>query len=39
LEDQGVDGRVTLNCILKKQGVNMWNKFIWLWIELSGGLL
>jgi hypothetical protein len=31
--------RILLKCILKKQGVRMWNGFIWLRTDTSGGML
>jgi hypothetical protein len=28
-EDLGIDGRIVLNCFLKKQDMEMWTGFIW----------
>jgi hypothetical protein len=39
LEDLGIDGKVILKCILKKQDVRMGTKFIFLGIGTSGMLL
>jgi hypothetical protein len=38
-EDIGVDGKIILECILGKQGGNVWTRLIWFRIEASGGLL
>jgi hypothetical protein len=35
----GVDGRILLKCILKKQGVDVWTGFNWLKTRTDGGLL
>jgi hypothetical protein len=34
--DQGVDGRIILRWISKKQGVGVWTGFSWLRIETGG---
>jgi hypothetical protein len=39
LEDVGVEGRIILNQIIKKQDMRMWVEFIWLSIETRSGLL
>jgi hypothetical protein len=39
LEDLDIDDRTMLKWILEKQDGGMWTEFIWLWIEMSGGLL
>jgi hypothetical protein len=39
LEDQGVDGRITLKCILEKWEGGAWTGLIWLRIGTGGGLL
>jgi hypothetical protein len=39
LEDPGVDGKITLEWILGKQGGKVWTGCIWLRIGMSGGLL
>jgi hypothetical protein len=39
LEDLGADGRITFDWNLGKEGVKMWIGFIWLRMEISGGLL
>jgi hypothetical protein len=39
LEDQAIEGRVVLNCILEKWDVRASTAFIWLWIGTNGGLL
>jgi hypothetical protein len=39
LEDVGTDGRTILKLISKKQGVTVWNGFIWLRIRTRSGLL
>jgi hypothetical protein len=38
LDDQGIDGRIIPQCILKKQDGEVWVGFIWLSIETSDGL-
>ena len=38
LENLGVDGRIILNWILKKQECQAWSGFIWLRIGTSSGL-
>jgi hypothetical protein len=38
LGDIGVDGRIVLKRIVKKQGVKMWPGFVWIRIGFSGGL-
>jgi hypothetical protein len=38
-EDLGVHGNIILEWILEKQGGKLWNGFIRLRIETSGGLL
>jgi hypothetical protein len=38
-EDLGTDGRIILEWILEKQGVKVWNEFIWLGMGTSGRLL
>jgi hypothetical protein len=38
LEDLGVDGRVMLECILKKSGRNVWTGLIFVRKGTSGGL-
>jgi hypothetical protein len=39
LEYVGVDGKITLQWILRKLGGKVWNVCIWLRIGTSGGLL
>jgi hypothetical protein len=39
LGDIGVDERIILERILKRQTVRMWTKFIWLRIGTSDGIL
>ena len=39
LEDKGVDGRIPLNWIIRKQGREAWTGLIWFRIGTSGGLL
>jgi hypothetical protein len=38
-EDPGVDERVILKRILRKQGLGVWIGFIWLSIGTGGGIL
>jgi hypothetical protein len=38
-EDLRVDGKIILKWILGKQVEKVWNEFIWLMTETSGGLL
>jgi hypothetical protein len=37
-EDGGVEGRITLKQIVKKQCRSVWTGFIWLKIGTNGGL-
>jgi hypothetical protein len=37
LKDQGVDGKITVEWVLGKQGGNVWTGFICLIIGSSGG--
>jgi len=39
LEDQVIDGRMILNCILNKWDGRVWTGFIWLKTGASGRLL
>jgi hypothetical protein len=39
LEDPGVDGSIILEWILRKEGGNVWTRFIWVSMASSGGLL
>jgi hypothetical protein len=39
LENLGIDGRITSELILEKQGGELWTGFIWLKIGTSGGIL
>jgi hypothetical protein len=39
MEDLGVDGRIILEWILEKKGEKVLSGFIWLRIEVSGGIL
>jgi hypothetical protein len=38
-EDVGVDGKITLEFILRKQGGKVWTGCMWFRIGVSGGLL
>jgi hypothetical protein len=38
LDDLSIDGRITLQCILKNQDGKVWVRFIWLSIKTSDGL-
>jgi hypothetical protein len=38
-EDLGVDGKIILKWILRKQDAGVWTGFIWLRIGTRGGLL
>jgi hypothetical protein len=38
-EDLGTDGRIILVWILEEKGRKVWNRFIWIRIGTSGGLL
>jgi hypothetical protein len=38
-EDQGVDGRIILECVLCKESGKVWTRYIWLRIGIGGGLL
>jgi hypothetical protein len=38
LEEPGVDGRIILEWILRKQGGKVWIGFIWIRIRTSDGL-
>jgi hypothetical protein len=38
LDDLGIDGKITLQCILKKQDGKVWVGFIWLSTEASDRL-
>jgi hypothetical protein len=38
-EDQGVDGKITLEWIVGKDGGKVWTRFIWHRIGTSSGLL
>jgi hypothetical protein len=38
-KDLGIDGRIILELILRKQGENLWTTFFWLRAWTSGGLL
>jgi len=38
-EEMGVDGKIILEWICRKQGGRVWSGFIWLRIGTSGGLL
>jgi hypothetical protein len=39
VEDLGIDGRIILECIVRKQSGKIWAGFIWLRIGTSGGIL
>jgi hypothetical protein len=39
LGELGVDSRIILKCISQKHGIMMWNEFVWLKNESSGGPL
>jgi hypothetical protein len=39
LQDLRVDGRIILKCILEKNHDILWNRLIWLRIDIFGGLL
>jgi hypothetical protein len=39
LEDLSLDGKIILERILEKYGVNLWNGCIWLRTGTSGGLV
>jgi hypothetical protein len=39
LEDLGIDGKVILECILRKCGGKEWTRFIWLRTGTGGELL
>jgi predicted NUDIX family NTP pyrophosphohydrolase len=38
-EELGIDGKIILEGMLKKQGGKVWTVFIWLKIRTNGGLL
>jgi hypothetical protein len=38
LEDLGIDGKIILKLILRKQGGKVWTGFVWLRIGTSGEL-
>jgi hypothetical protein len=39
LEDLGIDGKIILKSILKKECGRIWTGFIWLWMGARSGLL
>ena len=39
LEDSGVDGRIILQCVIKKWDGETWTGLLWLKIGTGGGLL